>query len=475
MASTSLNRNWFSFWTDVWARSLVLSDVCSADILAAHTQSAEALRRRAQLRLDLLIEQARHHSPFYARHLQTAGVQPRLHELPVVTRTQLMKQFDHWATDRAVTRDSANNYLASPERDHTDYLERYVLWTSSGTCGEWGVFVHPSTALALYDAEFSARCHPGVAPLMGSSAWGAHLPAVLIAAIDGPYAGVVTWRRAQRAAPWLSAHMHTLSVKLPLQDLVTQLNQIQPSFIAAYPSVLHSLADEQIRGTLKIAPQLLWSAGEGLPFIARQHIERTLGCTLINDYGASECMSIAFECSEGRMHLNSDWVVLEAVDADYRPTPQGQSSHTCLLTHLANPLQPLIRYDLGDSITEYADACPCGCPRSSFSVSGRSADVLHLARTDGSDATLFPLALQSVLEEEAGITLFQLVQTAPDHLRLHLGARQATQRATALRAVAALREFLAQHGVKKIKVDFDNAAPHVEGSGKLRQVVALHK
>lgn len=465
MISAPLSPTWFSFWTDAWARSLALSDVYTAS-----TQSAGALRRRAQLRLDLLIEQARHRSPLYARHWQGIGAHPRLHELPVIRRTQLMAQFDRWATDRAVTRDSVNRYLAT-HREHADYLDRYVVWTSSGTCGERGIFVHPPSALALYDAEFSARCHPGVAPLMQSSDWGMRLPAVLIAALDGPYAGVVTWQRAQRAAPWLSAHMHALSVKLPLQDLVAQLNQIQPSFIAAYASVLHSLADEQTRGTLRIAPQLLWSAGENLSFVARKHIERTLACALVNDYGASECMSIAFECSEGRMHLNSDWVVLEAVDDAYQPMPQGESSHTCLLTHLANPLQPLIRYDLGDSITEYADACCCGCPRPSFKVSGRSADLLHLPCADGAEATIFPLALQSVLEEEVGITLFQLVQTAPDHLRLHLGAQQAADCVTAHRAVEVLQQFLAQQGVTQVKVDLDHAAPHIEGSGKLRQVV----
>lgn len=472
MTVAPLSHHWFSFWTDAWARSLVLGDVYSAS-----AQSAEALRRRAQLRLDLLIEQTRQRSPLYARHfsrhLQSVGAHPRLNQLPVITRTQLMAQFDDWATDRAVTRASVNSYLASADRADADYLERYALWTSSGTCGEWGIFVQPPSALALYDAECSARCHPGVAPLLQSGDWGVHLPAVLIAALEGPYAGVVTWQRAQRAAPWLSAHMHALSVKTPLQELVAQLNQIQPSFIAAYPSVLHKLADEQRRGTLRIAPQLLWSAGENLPFVARKYIERTLACALVNDYGASECMSIAFECSEGRMHLNSDWVVLEAVDAAYQPTPQGQSSHTCLLTHLANPLQPLIRYDLGDSITEFADACACGCPRPSFKVSGRSADVLHLPRADGSEATIFPLALQSVVEEEAGITLFQLVQTAPDHLRLHLGAQQAMQRATAHHAVEVLQQFLRQQGVTQVKVVFDAAAPHVEGSGKLRQVVAL--
>ena len=70
-------------------------------------------------------------------------------------------------------------------------------------------------------------------------------------------------------------------------------------------------------------------------------IERAFDCALINEYGSSECMSIAFSCSERALHVNSDWVILEPVDADYRPILPGASSHTVLLTNLANRVQPI--------------------------------------------------------------------------------------------------------------------------------------
>lgn len=58
--------------------------------------------------------------------------------------------------------------------------------------------------------------------------------------------------------------------------------------------------------------------------------------------------------------MNADWVLLEPVDERHRPTPPGVPSHTVLLTNLANRVQPLIRYDLGDSVT-LLDR-PCQCP-----------------------------------------------------------------------------------------------------------------
>jgi phenylacetate-coenzyme A ligase PaaK-like adenylate-forming protein len=51
------------------------------------------------------------------------------------------------------------------------------------------------------------------------------------------------------------------------------------------------------------------------------------------------------------MHVNADWVIWEPVDAQGHPTPLGGLSHSTLLTNLANHVQALIRYDVGDQIT----------------------------------------------------------------------------------------------------------------------------
>ncbi len=441
-------------------------------VCSANTEMPEALHRHAEHRAAALIGYARQNSPLYARLYRNLPPDAALTDLPPITRGQLMAQFDDWATDRAITRASVDEFLAGRDNLSEDYLGRYAVWTSSGTCSQWGIFVQPHDALAVYDAELATRSLPGQGTASQAPS-ATRLPAVLIAAIDGHYAGIVTWRRMQRATPWLASQMRALSVAEPLEKLVAQLNTIQPRFVAAYPSVLQCLADEQVQGRLDIAPTLLWSGGEALSPVARQHIVSTFNCSLMNDYGASECMSLAFECPHGRMHLNADWVVLQAVDKHGRPVPPGRPSHTSLLTNLANPIQPLIRYDLGDSITEYVDPCPCGCLRPSFSVSGRADDVLHLPRGDGTYATVFPLAVQSALEEGAGITLFQVVQTQPDQLLLRVGACHGADHTAARKALAVLRKFLVHHGAGKTKVELDTAAPCVECSGKVRQVVAL--
>ena len=111
------------------------------------------------------------------------------------------------------------------------------------------------------------------------------------------------------------------SVLLPLGELTRLLNDFQPTMLLGYPSVVHLLAAEQRAGRLRIAPVFVGVGGEGLEAGARKRITEAFRCLVNTQYGASEFYSIAFECGQGRLHLNSDWVILEPVDAAYQPTP----------------------------------------------------------------------------------------------------------------------------------------------------------
>src|SRR4029434_4157611 len=137
-------------------------------------------------------------------------------------------------------------------------------------------------------------------------------------------------------------------------------NRYKPAFIASYPTVLALLAAEQMAGRLRVTPAVIWSGGEHLSPATWRTIERAFACPVINEYGTSECLTIAHGCSEGWLHVDADWVVLEPVDRSYRPVAPGTLSDTALLTNLANRAQPLIRYDLGDRVLTKPDPCRCG-------------------------------------------------------------------------------------------------------------------
>ena len=100
-------------------------------------------------------------------------------------------------------------------------------------------------------------------------------------------------------------------------------------------------------------------------------------------------LTMGWECGHGRMHLNADWVILEPVDEHGRAVPAGQLSHSCLLTHLANTVQPLIRYELGDQIAVFpTNPVPCGSAMPVIEVQGRRDEPLVLTAPGGRRVTL---------------------------------------------------------------------------------------
>ena len=184
-------------------------------------------------------------------------------------------------------------------------------------------------------------------------------------------------------------------------------------------------------------------------------------------------MSIAFGCREGWLHVNADWVMLEPVDASYRPTALGQISHTVLLTNLANRIQPVIRYDLGDAVVANPEPCGCGNPLPAIRVEGRREDVVTMSASDGRRIRLLPMALTTTVEEAADVHRFQIVQSRDTTLMLRLDIAGVERKQVAFRAAAhALRDYLAGQGVTHPHVSLDERLPIPDRrSGKLREVI----
>ena len=136
-------------------------------------------------------------------------------------------------------------------------------------------------------------------------------------------------------------------------------------------------------------------------------------------------------------------------------------------------MQPILRYDLGDSVLQRPDPCPCGNPLPAIRVQGRSADVLTF-RTSGGDVRLPPLALTQPMEAVRGITLFQLAQSKPERLELRLQIAPAANADAVWReAEAGLRNVLAEHGLKHVVVERGGEPPEQGRGGKFREVIPL--
>ncbi len=153
--------------------------------------------------------------------------------------------------------------------------------------------------------------------------------------------------------------------------------------------------------------------------------------------------------------------------------PPGQPSHSTLLTNLANHVQPLIRDDLGDQIIWHSEPCAYGTSLPVIEVQGRRDDALVMAGPWGQKVTLLPLALTTVLEDEAGMFDFQLRQRNAHTLVLRLDLPRAEATAATARCRQSLSNFALQQGAIPIRIimEFGEAIPRGRG-GKAQRVVA---
>jgi len=451
-----------------WFAASVQMDVAALPLLGEATLAA---RREERWRALLQAAQAsRFYQPLLAGK-DLATLRPQ--DLPVVHKAELMARFADWVTDPAIELDGLRRFLSDRTQIGQLYLGRYVVWESSGSSGVPGIFVQDAAAMATYDALESLR-RPTLRPLqrlLDPFCLGERM--AFVGATEGHFASTVSVERLRRVNPFMASRLHGVSFMQPVGQLVAELQALAPTILSTYPSAAVMLAGEQRAGRLNLSLQEIWTGGEPMTAAMRQYVSEAFGCPLANSYGASEFLSLAFECSHGQLHLNSDWAILESVDDKGQPVEPGEAGATVLLSNLANHVQPLIRYDLGDRVTLLKARCACGAILPGMDVAGRSDDALLLGPPGAAAVCVLPLAITTVLDDEVGLCDFQLVQQGPQDLLLRTGLRGDVGAETARRARQALASFLTGLGAQGVRIHHQSGAPvHTGPSGKQPRVIA---
>ena len=198
--------------------------------------------------LRALLGHATAHSPFHAGRLR--GIDPSrfelsdLAELPVMTKSEMMSDFDDVVTDRRLTRDLVDDALARTHDEPQPLFGEYICMASGGSSGERGRFVLDRHALV----EFI--CSLRRVMMHRQAAMGGPPPGGLDIALLGAASAV----HATGVAPAIMAgdivRYVGVPVTLPLEELVARLNALQPPVIAGYPTMIARLALEQQAGRL---------------------------------------------------------------------------------------------------------------------------------------------------------------------------------------------------------------------------------
>ncbi len=377
--------------------------------------------RLASRRLRRLVAFAVARSPFYRRLYEGIDLKRfRLEDLPPVTKDMLREHFDDVLTDPLLEQADLADFVRNPVNLGKWYRGRYAVSHTSGSQGPPLFIVQDRAAIELLFSLMSARANAGTkpGPLEGIRRLREPARVAVVALHRGFYPSSSAFEfMAAETAPF--TNVRWFSIADP--DLVSQLADFQPHSLVGYASVLEGLALEADRLGLRHLRQIA-NSSEQLTPRARRRIEAAFGVTVMDHYGAGECLFLSDGCpTDGGAHVNADWAILENVDDDHRPVPPGEPGRKVLVTNLANRVQPFIRYELPDRIVMATEPCRCGSrlPRIAR-IEGRSAEAFWITGADGRQRPLPGVLFHDAIDHLAHVREWRATQTEADRIRLEL-------------------------------------------------------
>lgn len=368
--------------------------------------SAERLRAERTARLRELVGSAIERSSWHRGRLGDVDLtsldEDALPGLPVMTKHDLMSNFDEIVTDPEVHLADANAHIAKLDGDAYFRGELHAV-ASGGSSGLRGVFVWGWDAWATVQLTAIRRA---LLDRIGDPELASRPPVAMIVAAENAthFTSAVSETFATGAV-----ETHRFRVGLPLEDVVAGLNAVGGDNLATYPSMLVRLVSEARAGRLQIQPQRIMTMAEPLLAETRRAAEEIWQAPVANMWGTSEAGVTAIGCFKGTgMHLTDDLLIVEPIDADGNPARVGVRSNKVYVTNLFNPLMPLIRYEITDEVTLLDEPCACGSAhRRIADIEGRNDDTF--VYRDG--VSVHPHLFRSILGREPAILEYQVQQT----------------------------------------------------------------
>lgn len=204
-----------------------------------------------------------------------------------------------------------------------------------------------------------------------------------------------------------------------MDEYLRRIRLIRPRMMFGYASALAILARHADRRAVRMNDvdiRVVFATGETLYPDQRADIERAFGAPVANGYGSRDAGFIAHQCPKGALHLSTEHVIVEIVDADGQAVPRGETGEA-VVTHLATHDFPFIRYRTGDMASLSREHCSCGRGLPLLgTVHGRSTDFIVTA----SGGRMHALALIYEVRDKPGVHAFKFIQSEDLSLELQV-------------------------------------------------------
>jgi phenylacetate-CoA ligase len=261
-----------------------------------------------------------------------------------------------------------------------------------------------------------------------------------------------------------------LPISNPPEENFRMLIKRKPAMLRGYPSTLSILARLNDAAGRPLRFKSVVSVAELLSDDTRKAIGDSFSCPVYTDYGSMEMSSIARECGEHSLHVDSHACMVEIVGRDGKPVRGGEGD--VVVTQMFSSVMPILRFRIGDR-ARWGRECACGRQTPVLEgFMGRKDDyiVLPSGRVRSGKNFYLELSLLShffeyqIVQEEPGRIVFRHVPVGgrlPDAVR------------------AKIKEHIISQCLgERMDVEFEQVARVPRGrTGKLRVVsskVPLH-
>lgn len=207
-------------------------------------------------------------------------------------------------------------------------------------------------------------------------------------------------------------HIKSEYLKYYVEDLI----HYQPEYFVGFPSTILEIAKYGIVNKYtypKGVTKAIFPTAETITAEMRETIEAFFQTKMYDQYASSEGAPFIFECQNGNLHLELQSGVFEVLDDNDQPTQSGR----LIVTSFTTQGTPLIRYDIGDSLTLADEPTTCNCGNNNplvKEIMGRIDDYIYSPENGKINLG----NISNTLKDTRGIVKFQVIQNELNKIEL---------------------------------------------------------
>lgn len=407
-------------------------------------EQTEAYQMRC---LNLLLEHAYQHVPFYKRKFDIEGIKPSdIQSTADLGRIKPISKKDVVADPSAFIADN-----------HSAFRTRKLF--TGGTTGQLLTYYQDSRAWALNWA-LKMRTFEWAGCRFGKDRLGVMAGGSLTPQRHVSFSNFL-WRKACNCYSMPITHLDEATMERYFDQLLRQ----RIHYLRGYPSALAAFASFLRDADEYLPMKAVFSTAEVMFPHQREVMRQVFGCEVYDTYGCGDGMGHATECELHQgLHVCPEVSVMQIVDDQGRQVAVGEEGEV-VLTSLFDYAMPLIRYAPGDQAVLKDGTCRCG--RSGMMlerISGRVADVFRLANGRVLNGLSIPFE-----DLNGDVAQFQLVQEAPDKVVVKI----VPHRTVKTNLIDKIERLMRHHCGEGITIEVcivDRIEP--PPSGKLRYIVS---